>query len=57
MGLYKGTKSELDELEGPADADVFAVEAFAMSQEGDYALNCDTAWDMLETHDEFINSL
>lgn len=57
MGLYKGTKNELDELEGPADADVFAVEAFAMSQEGDYALNCDTAWEMIETHDGFINSL
>ena len=56
LDIYKVEK-ELSELEGPKDADVLAVEAYASAQDGDYAALCCEAWDMLEGHDNDVNSL
>lgn len=52
MGTVK--PADLSDLEGPTDQDVFAVEAYASSQKGDYALLCDDAWVMLEEHDNSV---
>ena len=57
MDTYKEIDQELSELEGPKDADVLAVEAYASAQDGDYATLCCEAWDMLEGHDNDVNSL
>ena len=57
MDTYKKLDKELSELEGPTDTDVLAVEAYASSQHGDYATLCCEAWDMLEGHDNDVDSL
>ena len=57
LDIYKELEKELAELEGPTDEDVLAVEAYATSQDGDYAVLCCEAWDMLEGHDNDVNSL
>ena len=57
MDIYKELDKELAELEGPKDADVLAVEAYASSQDGDYATLCCEAWDIIESFDNDVNSL
>ena len=57
MDIYKELDKELAELEGPKDADVLAVEAYASSQDGDYAVLCCEAWELIEEFDNDVNSL
>jgi hypothetical protein len=55
--MNKALDQELAELEGPSDADVLAVEAYASAQDGDYATLCCEAWDIIEAFDSDVNSL